>query len=348
MGVVATNNRTWFEATPISLVDEDGCTVFVPVIKATLSILDGRLARDETQAELALEAVHTEDDPESSLRFESETAFVKPGTDVVLVGSARSANGPVESLDVGIKVGALSKVVKVFGDRYWLKQNGTIVATRPGKFERMPLVYERAFGGWDKADQDEANWRVEARNPVGVSFGDPLRFVQDGRIPMPNIEDPQHLIKRYGDTPPPAGFGFIAPHWQPRAQFAGTYDDQWDQNRKPLLPTDFDRRFFNAASPGLVAPRYLRGDEDVMIVNASPVAKLKFRLPGFPAPVCKIELRDGRTETLQTNLDTVIIDTDEMLVFLLWRNFVHLPKGPHEVVSMEVIPGNELRAAAAV
>ncbi len=36
----------------------------------------------------------------------------------------------------------------------------------------MTLIYERAFGGWDKADNDEANWRYEPRNPVGVGFVD--------------------------------------------------------------------------------------------------------------------------------------------------------------------------------
>jgi len=114
------------------------------------------------------------------------------------------------------------------------------------------------------------------------------------------------------------------------------------------LPKDFDRRFFNAASPGLIAPGYLRGDEDVMIVNASPVPKLKFKLPGIPPPVCKIELRGGRTEVLQTNLDTVIINTDEMLVFLLWRNYMHVPNGPHDVISIEVTTEQELQTATTV
>jgi hypothetical protein len=58
-----------------------------------------------------------------------------------------------------------------------------------------------------------------------------------------------------------AGFGFISPHWQPRAGLAGTYDASWQASRAPLLPVDFDRRHLNAVSPGLVAPGYLRGGE---------------------------------------------------------------------------------------
>ena len=92
----------------------------------------------------------------------------------------------------------------------------------------------------------------------------------------------------------------------------------------------------------------LRGDEDVMIMNASPVPKLKFKLPGIPPPVCKVELRSGKTEVLHTNLDTVIINTDDMLMFLLWRNFMHVPNGPNDVVSIEVTTERELQTAATV
>ncbi len=307
------------------------------------------MARADVQSEVTLEPVFSADgDPESSLRYESDTAISKQSTDVVLVGNARPHGGPVEQLDVGVKVGSVSKVVRVFGDRHWIKQKGGVFATKPQPFTEMPLVYERAFGGWDKADVDESNWRYEPRNPVGMGFGDPLRFAEEGKVPIPNIEDPNNLIRRYGDSPAPVGFGFISPNWQPRAQYAGTYDEKWDKTRKPLLPEDFDRRFFNAASPGLIAPGYLRGDEDVMIVNASPVPKLKFKLPGIPPPVCKVRLRNGRTEILRTNLDTVIINTDEMLVFLIWRNYMHVPSGPHDVASIEVTTEQDLHAAAAV
>ena len=155
-------------------------------------------------------------------------------------------------------------------------------------------------------------------------------------MPLPNLEDPKHLISSYTDKPPPAGFGFISPNWEPRAQYAGTYDETWQKERMPLLPLDFDRRFFNAASPGLVAPGYLRGDEPVMITNASPNGRLTFNLPGIPPPRVKVALRGNKEHVLQTNLDTVIINTDENKVFLLWRSHLVVRNGPHDVVAIEV------------
>src|SRR5215469_9031201 len=116
----------------------------------------------------------------------------------------------------------------------------------------MPLLYERAFGGWDCTDEDPQKHRYEPRNPAGTGFRHTHRA--EDEFALPNIEDPAQPFRTYGERPPPAGFGFIAANWLPRLSFAGTYDRAWDDERKPLLPTDFDRRFFNGASTGLIAP----------------------------------------------------------------------------------------------
>jgi hypothetical protein len=323
--------------------DEEGRPLAVPLIRATYDIKpeSGALVVAEKQVEPKpagepwFEGAET-----SSYKYEPEVAFFKAATDVVLIGHARAPNGNAPYVDVGVKVGPAQKIVRVFGDRYWIKTGGQVYASKPQPFEKIPLVYERAFGGWDKANKDEKAWRVEQRNPVGRGYGDPLRYVDEGKVPMPNIEDPNHLIKRYGEAPPPAGVGFTSPNWQPRARYAGTYDTAWDKERKPLLPKDFDRRFFNAASPGLIAPGYLRGDEDVVIVGAAAVSPLRFKLPGVPELACRLELRSGRVETMRCNLDTVLINTDEMRLFLLWRAHVRVPTGPHDVLGVEVTSGH--------
>jgi hypothetical protein len=143
-------------------------------------------------------------------------------------------------------------------------------------------------------------------------------------------------VRDYGATPAPAGFGFTSPDWQPRAALAGTYDEQWINERMPLLPKDFDRRFFNAASPGLIAPGYFRGDEAVSVENASPRATISFNLPGVPPPECRIQLVGRPDATVQTNLDTVIVNTDEDLLLLLWRGHLPVRNGPHDIVSIQI------------
>jgi hypothetical protein len=101
-----------------------------------------------------------------------------------------------------------------------------------------------------------------------------------------------------------------------------------------MLPIDFDRRFFNAAAPGLVAPGYLTGDEEVVLLNVTPAPRLAFRLPSVPSPQCTVVLR-GRPEiAVTTNLDTVIVNADEMKLMLLWRACASCAGGPHDVTAL--------------
>ena len=62
-------------------------------------------------------------------------------------------------------------------------------------------------------------------------------------------------------------FGPLAAHWQPRVQWGGTYGDKWAKDRQPLLPEDFDERFFQSAPEDQQAPTYLKGGEAVELVK---------------------------------------------------------------------------------
>ena len=308
MGHPTIDNRTDFALESLFLADEEGRHLFVPIVKATYRALDSKqILVAENQISAKLSGEYWGDPDFSSYKYEPETAFIKPATDVVHIGHAYPQKPGVNFVDVGVRVGPVQKVVRVVGDRDIVKRSGNWSVIGPQVFEKIPLVYERAFGGWDRSHQNPDKHTFEPRNPVGVGFGYPNGNTEEP-VRLPNIEDPKRPWKRWGDRPPPTGFGFISPHWQPRASFAGTYDKKWDETRKPLLPTDFDRRFFNAASPGLIAPGYLRGNEPVVIVNASPGGRISFNLPGVPPPWCAVELRGGKEEILQTQLDTVIIN----------------------------------------
>src|SRR5262249_40903555 len=158
---------------------------------------------------------------------------------------------------------------------------------RTAALNPVALTWENAFGGRDAARSTPDRALLEPRNPVGTGFGQPL--AKDGdRLRLPNVEDPSQLIANYGAVVAPIGFGFTSPNWEPRARFAGTFDERWSQNRKPRLPADFDHRFFNAAAPGLVASGYLRGDEDVVLINVMPTPRLALCLPRVPPPTCRV------------------------------------------------------------
>jgi hypothetical protein len=274
------------------------------------------------------------------LRLEPQTATAKLSTDVVLLGDAVAPGGrPVQRLNlgltVGLKDGPVGKQALVVGDRSLTPGLGGLLISEPQPFDRMPLVHERAFGGWDRRHEDPAQQRCEPRNPVGVGFRD-KRLAPCEEPRLPNIEDPQRPYGGYGDTPNPCGFGFIAASWLLRAAFAGTYDADWDRDRKPSLPLDFDPRFHNAASPGLVMPSPLAGNEWMRVEGMSVSGPCRWQLPGIAAPWCAFSLRRQDRRTQRTALDTVIVDMNQRWLTLQWRARWPLPDGPHALQAIEL------------
>jgi hypothetical protein len=345
MGEPAIENHTPFAVEVLFVTDEEARPCIVPVIKATYHISgSGGLSLAEAQIPVNFAGEFWGDPDRSSYKYEPETAFAKVATDVVLIGHAHAPRAGTRELDVVLHVGKLQKTVHVLGDRTWVQGLSGKSITAPRPFDRIPLTYERAFGGFDTSTpgKDSERPSFEPRNPVGVGFRGKHGRFEDG-LPLPNLEDPRKPIKSFGDAPAPVGFGFVSPHWQPRAGFAGTYDERWSRERMPRLPLDFNRKFFSAAPADQVIAGYLRGDEDIVVVNASSTGRISFRLPAVSAPRCVADVVDHDDQSVETKLDTVIINTDEDVVLLLWRPDTPMHGGPHDLRSLDVsaadVPG---------
>ena len=338
MGHPKINNTTDFHFEPLFLQDEEMRPLFVGLVKATFRIQpsqNGPLIPMQDQVP-AVVAGEPYDDPETgSYKYEPECAPYKCNTDIVLVGSAKAPQENMRQFDCGFRVGNQVKVARIFGERVWVKGMLGMTASEAQPVTEVPLTYENAFGGVDLSVEMEHGNPLEVRNPVGKGF----HHKKGQRVvnsPLPQIEDPSNLIANYNDCPAPVGFGFTSPNWHPRREFAGTYDETWLNERSPLMPEDFNPLFHNAASSQLVANGYLNGDEPVQILNASPWPKLVFHLPGLPPPVITLTLKNGQVCLLQTVLDTVIVNTEDMLLFLHYRVKQVLKSGVHGVRSIDV------------
>lgn len=325
-------NHTPFEPGLIFASDVDANPLGVALLQATYFIApEGRLEELDPQPPIELGGTWWGEPGVSSVRLEPQVAWTKPSTDVVLLGHVVAPRPDTTEMMAGIRIGTLRKLVRVTGDR-WLSGRGGISPARP--FDRVALTWENAFGGWDRRHPDPSKHTFESRNPIGRGFRDPA-MPPDEDVALPNIEDPERALRQYGDRPPPAGFGFVGGDWQPRAKFAGTYDEAWARTRQPLLPLDFDPRWFNAGPAGLVSARPLAGDEDVVLANVSGVERLAFALPGLGAPTCTVALRGGRTLVLDMVFDTLVVDADARTVALTWRACFGTRNGPHDVVALE-------------
>lgn len=302
--------------------DENGRDRMIIMAKVTYAYdVQGRLVMADKAAPIIPEGEYWADPENSSLKYATEGTFAKQATDIAVIGHAYSPGAqPTRQLDVGLQVGNLRKMVKIFGDRYWVK-NAEMFGSRWSQtqavpFSKMPLLYELAFGGEDLTPTDSKHHIHEARNPVGTGM------IADGselsKVRLPNIEAPNQLIQSITDRPEPMGFGFIAPNWQPRMADAGTCDETWQKTRLPQLPGDFNRRFFNAASPGLIANGYLLGNEAITLHNLNAHGQISFYLPGHK-PAIHFAFANEAAQPLTVNLDSLIINSDQQTVELLWR-----------------------------
>lgn len=316
-----------FEAGITVFPDQQGVDSLIVSIKATF-LLNGKVDIAAEQSPLIYADEYWGEPGQSSLKLASEMHLLKPATDIVLLGHAQAPNRrSVHQLNVTLMVGNLKKIVRIFGDRQWMSSR----PTAPMPFETMPLIYERAFGGLHQIDDEVL---FEPRNPVGKGFAGKRKNAELEKLPLPNIEDPHHLLSSPGDRPAPAGFGYIAPSWAPRKLYAGTYDEKWQKHRAPYLPDDFNPRFFNAAHPELVYPVFLQGGEPVQVVNASPYGPL-----GFTLPVCRMEAVvniAGKKEKPPLNLETLLIEPDQLRFSMLWRGIVTCDKKALEIEQIDI------------
>jgi hypothetical protein len=309
------NNRTPFAAERGWVRDRNGAEVWLIALKCTFDVQpDGSVGISPDQPPVTRAPEYHGEPGQSSLKLESDLVLTKTTTDIVVLGHAYAPDAtPVEQIDAGFRVGPVRKLLRVFGDRTW---DGS-APTPPQPFLEMPLVYERAFGGKDaRSATPERDW--EWRNPVGTGFGTSRGNLQG--IPVANIEYPDQLIRSWRDHPDPAGFGPVAGHWQPRAGLAGTYDEQWLKERQPLLPQDFNERFFQAAPVDQQAPGFLRGGEPVVLLRLTPGGELRFQLPRvFPA--FETRFSDGsRLRHTDRKLHSVILEPDFPRVSLVWHS----------------------------
>jgi hypothetical protein len=250
----------------------------------------------------------------SSIKYDADLVLTKRSTDIVVIGHAYAPpNTTVTHTDVGFKVGPLQKLLRATGDRSWTGSG----PTAPQPFQKMALVYERAYGGVDpKSDHPDTDF--DGRNPVGTGFVVTADHAAGGRLP--NIEDPRMPYTRWNDRPEPAGFGVIASHWQPRVGWAGTYGEHWMKTRQPLLAEDLDDRYFQSAPADQQTQEFLRGGEPVILHRLTPSGRLQFVLPklyfGF-----ETSYYDGSRELHRNRqLHTVILEPDFPRVSLVWHS----------------------------
>ncbi len=298
-----------------------GRDYLVVIGKVCLDLNPDNLATPSVE-QLPLQAVDlpNTDNDVTSVRYESDFVPYKPCTDILCVGQAHAPGGrPVSECEVQFSVGDRMKSIRAVGDRYFSLVNGShLQLTEAKTFTAMPLIYENAFGGLDQADEN--GFRFYEYNPVGKGYSSNLDMLH-GK-PFPNLEDPKRPIVNLKEQYRPMGFAPIGYAWQPRAKYAGTYDDKWMNSVFPNLPEDYSSRYYNCAPPDQQLEGYLKGDEMIQTLNMhSGYPVFKSSLPGITMRtlVAKVINKQVVLEDIKMNLDTCWVDMDTLKCILVWR-----------------------------
>jgi hypothetical protein len=294
-------NATRYAALDVPSLDASGREIVIALVKATFKVAaDGRARVADDQRPLrAADIPYDPDNPRGSIKYPSDVCDRKHGTDVVVIGNA-IARTPVTALDVAVKVRDATAPLRVHGPRFYYRSVSNVVVGPAARFEREALVYEKAFGG---ASQDMGV--VELRNPSGVGVARRDADLVD--MPAPQIEHPAHPHQTPKDRHAPAGFGALAPHWSPRRERAGTFDDVWKASRMPLLPKDFDVRHNNAAHPALLLDTPLAPGDPVGVLAMTESGYFGFEIPPFPI-VVRGRFDDGTTRDERPAIDTLLVE----------------------------------------
>jgi len=336
-------NATGMQAGYTMGMQPDGRELLVVAVKGTFAIPSMRRAPQlaDEQKPLVEADTFTGEPGFSAPVYEVDYAPVKRRCDVLLVGSAYAPGGkPVTRVEVSLGVGPVFKSFAVTGDRYW--ESGSL-AIRPGYaglFDRMPISYDRAFGGVDNFHENEKKHSALMCNPVGRGFHRQLgRELVDG-TPMPNTEELKRVVTMPNANYQPMAFGPLGRGWDPRRKLGGTYDQDWIDNDFPFLPTDFDDAYYQAAPVDQQMP-HPEGGEGVFLQNLTVEGQTSFQLPEIEVPVVFFYKKGEKLER-KAVIDTIVLEPDVGLFTMTWRATVPLKKNIFEIP--QVLVGRKSRA----
>ncbi len=245
--------------------DEQGHEVWILAAKRGWLWREGQWV-ETAEVELYDDPVYIAEPGSSALVYDHDFVIDKQNTDVIVHGKARTYGARALNYhECRLLVdGHIDKVLAVHGPREWITHGGGITLSAAHTFTEQNIDYSLAIGG------DERN-----RLGGGIATSTKALLAQ----PVPGIfyptEDWGIKVKHLRV----AGFGPLPPFFSDRYRYAGTFDEQWQQNRRPILPEDFDRRFYQCAPFDQQCQGYLQGGERIMLSGFNHDDTLSFRMP---------------------------------------------------------------------
>jgi hypothetical protein len=262
----------------------------------------------------------------------------------VSVTASGVAHGPPHApyvRPVTLTVGDQLRRLIVFGPRRYIAASAGLEPSAPGPFDATPLSWDRAFGGGYDVPPGlmpgsllpHPGFRVEhAINRFGRGYYADERAARD--MPLPEIERPDQLIRKWSEQPTPAGFAPCPDlHALRLPQRYGGHGPELFGGSSASDPTeamltDAPRVALRTQhhAPGDLIFRTLPLGTPITLVGLSGV-QLRFEVPASPISVRTRRLR--QEELAPPRLRSIHIDADLGIVTIVYgHDFAYDPDKP--------------------
>jgi hypothetical protein len=254
----------------------------------------------------------------------------------------------VREAGVALRVGSVQRELRVVGDRVWVGRGPAATIGPPEPFVRMPLTYERAFGGSAeiRIDPDSVFPVFDPLNQRGKGF-DPDEYlagcaaafecapgfpvVAPGARALPNLEDPARPIRAWSDRPPPACWaaipmdvGFMTRAIAARLERYGGAPSRAQQAQAAYF----------RAHPDWTLDVLPRARSEVRLEGASASGRLSFALPALRV-VADYEI-GSRQGVLELSPQALVILPEVTRFCLIYRAFFRYGEAPGEARSFRL------------
>ncbi len=331
-----------------SALDVSGREHLVIMAKASWQIpAPGQRPRPLPPTPFADADIYLAEPGESPMLYGADAVRFKPRCDVLFDAVAHAPGGkPAREFMAGFRVGEMQKLLQVHGPRRWAKRLGITTLGDPEAVAEVALHHGLAFGGARQYAARQAGQAVmltEAllSNPTGLGWVGKHSQEQVNDLPAPQLAYPDDPIRHPDGAHRPAALSAIGRHWQPRSQYAGTYDQVWQREVFPFLPEDYDEQFHQCAPIDQQMP-YPQGGEAVVLLNLiKDRPEVRFALPPLNAVPVQVLRNDYDVEEPACVADTLFFETQASRFSVVWRASVPIRRRIQEFHTITIGPVNE-------
>ncbi|WP_338849526.1 DUF2169 domain-containing protein [Massilia sp. W12] len=228
-----------------------------------------------------------------------ETSPPKAQFEILLCGHVSHAQ-PQAALDAILDLGGQQRHLRAHAPRY---HDGAQIRLVGGGVRSVPLC--ASFAHWD-----------------GGIFTQSQRLPSVAGLPAPEwlpwFDDPAQSVTRRAQQAAPRCFAAWPENAPSRLPYAGTFDERWQQQRAPLMPQDFNPRFYNCADPALQWAQAPAPGTLLTLHNFGAQGRSALRWPALRF-AARVQGVDGRTQQAEMRADTLEIDLLSGRYHIVWR-----------------------------